>query len=321
MDMLRAPSFSSGRRLSHLLRLAVEMAARVPLIFWYATRYRIVYLLRVTFPPPFERVLRFLNPNIVFDFDDNIMILDSDCAEQGVLGSFKKWYRKTSFIRMVAASRLVLANNEYLRDQASPFNENVLVFHESIDTVRHSVRPRDWADCVTIGWIGSPSTAKYLAEIEPALRLVASRNKIRFKVVGAGPNYRPEGLEPFESVPWTLESEAREVQSFDIGVMPQPRSAWAEGKWGTKMLQYHSVGIPGVATYSAANAQLIKDGVNGYFAEGVTDWAEKLERLVRDPGLRYRMGTAGREYVEKMHSVAVRQKQFLALLRAQFPSE
>lgn len=312
-DMIASPTFSPIRRLLHYARVSAEKFCRTPLVMIEAARHRVVFLQRTTFFPGAERILKFINPNIIFDFDDSIFMADPDSVSGGWLDRVKDWMKRAEFERVIRASRLVIANNDFLREQAACFNDRVIVLHEAIDTVRHSFIEHPPRETTTIGWIGSPSTAKYLAIVEPALRRISQSHRMRFKVVGAGA-YRCSGV-AVESVPWTLETEAREVQSFDIGIMPQPQSLWAEGKWGTKLLQYHAVGIPCVASYSRANSQLLRDGLDGFFATREDEWVERLAALISDPALRQRMGRAGRQRVEAEHSVSVRQVEFVAVLR------
>jgi glycosyltransferase involved in cell wall biosynthesis len=316
-DMIMSPAFSPARRLLHYARLLAEKALRTPAVLLLAARYKVVFIQRATFFPGVEALLKAINPNIVFDFDDSIFIADPDSAS-GVLGALKNAMRGEEFGRIVRASKLILANNEFLKDQAKPYNERVLVFHEAIDTDRHAFKPKAPGPVTVIGWIGSPSTAAYLKFVEPALKRLARTHKIKLKVVGAGPSYVCPGVE-VERAAWSLATEAAEVATFDIGIMPQPTTVWAEGKWGTKMLQYHATGIPGVATYSKANAELLHDGVNGFFAAGEDEWVEKLKVLIESPELRRKMGEAGREQVDRLHSVRVRKQEFVDLLKREFP--
>lgn len=316
-DMIASPTFSRLRRLIHYLRIVAEKAIRTPWVLFEASRHRVVFLQRTTFFPGVERLLCWINPNLVFDFDDSIFMADPDSLRGSCLDWLKERMRSGEFERIVKVSKLVLANNDFLRDHAVRFNPNVVVFHEAIDTERHAFIEHSPSPVTVIGWIGSPSTSKYLEIVEPALRRIARSEAIRFKVVGAAPSYRCEGVE-LEVVPWSLATEAKEVQSFDIGLMPQPQTQWAEGKWGTKLLQYHSVGIPCVASPSKANSQLMRDGIDGFFANTEDDWVDKITRLIRNPELRASMGKVGRERVNKLHSVLVRQEQFVKLLRGHF---
>jgi glycosyltransferase involved in cell wall biosynthesis len=66
---------------------------------------------------------------------------------------------------------------------------------------------------VTIVWIGTPSTVKYLSLIIPVLERLNKKYPIKFKVIGA--KYLP--LRIWKSIwYWNAETEADELISSDI---------------------------------------------------------------------------------------------------------
>jgi glycosyltransferase involved in cell wall biosynthesis len=64
---------------------------------------------------------------------------------------------------------------------------------------------------------------------------------------------------------------------------------------GFKILQYQASGLPVVTSPVGVNAELVRDGANGYHAAAVTDWVEKLSTLVNDKSIRTRMGQSARQ--------------------------
>jgi len=105
------------------------------------------------------------------------------------------------------------------------------------------------------------------------------------------------------------------VADFDIGIMPMPDEEWALGKCALKALQYMAAGLPTVASAIGANREVIEHGRNGLLAATMEEWLESLRALIRDPGLRHRLGTAGRRTVEERYSMRTSAAKFESVVR------
>src|SRR5262249_43937658 len=137
-------------------------------------------------------------------------------------------------------------------------------------------------------WIGHPVTTKYLPLVAEPLRKLSSTRGARFVTVGAGPVELP-GVR-HESHKWAESTELQHLASFDAGIMPLTDDEWARGKCGFKLVQYHAMGIPSVASPVGANATIIEDGVTGFLAQSPEQWIASLTRLADDSELRTRLG-------------------------------
>ncbi len=71
---------------------------------------------------------------------------------------------------------------------------------------------------------------------------------------------------------WTSEEEEEDLRSFDIGIMPLEDYFWSRGKCALKILQYYGVGLPAVCSPVGINREIVKDGVNGFWAEDEREW-------------------------------------------------
>jgi hypothetical protein len=166
---------------------------------------------------------------------------------------------------------------------------------------------------VTVGWIGSRTTAAYL---EPILPVVAALNRdrlvARLVVVGGDTGIREEWI---EHRGWRLEDEPAALASFDVGVMPLPDTDWARGKCGYKILQYFSAGVPAIASPVGVASELIADG-RGMAASGAEEWRVALGRLIADADERRERGAAARAYVEREFSYQRWAPQLAELLRS-----
>lgn len=225
--------------------------------------------------------------------------------------------------RLMAGAALVTAGNDYLAARAraagAPWVE---VLPTVVDLARYPFPPQRATapaveDKVTIGWIGSPATVHYLAQLADPLARLAHERPLRVEVVGGGAINLP-GVD-LVPVAWSESTEAASIARFDIGVMPLTDSPWERGKCGYKLIQYMACGVPVVASPVGANRTIVCDGLNGLLAADADGWYEALARLAADAALRARMGAAGRQRVESDYSVqamAPRLAQWLRVVGA-----
>jgi glycosyltransferase involved in cell wall biosynthesis len=99
---------------------------------------------------------------------------------------------------------------------------------------------------------------------------------------------------------------------LDLVVHP----ATAEGL-GVAVLEASGSGIPVVAGAHGGLPEIVEDGVTGFLVEptDAAALAEAVDRLLADPGLRTRMGEAGRERVSELFSVDRMVDEHVALYR------
>ena len=84
--------------------------------------------------------------------------------------------------------------------------------------------------------------------------------------------------------------------------MPLPKTDFAAGKCGLKILQYMAAGVPVIASAVGVNTSIIQNGINGLLARTPQEWATSLDLLLGDETLRASMGRAGRQTVEQDYS-------------------
>jgi glycosyltransferase involved in cell wall biosynthesis len=114
---------------------------------------------------------------------------------------------------------------------------------------------------------------------------------------------------------WSYEQEVEEVQRFSVGVLPQFRDVWTQGKCALKALLYMACGVPCIATPFGAALEFIRPGENGLFADSPEEWRDALARL-RDRDYRQRMGEAARQTVEEQYSLRVAAPRLKELLES-----
>lgn len=242
-------------------------------------------------PAIYERLLATQAP-IVFDLDDAIFHrYDLSPLLRPLLG------RKIA--RIAQLSRVAIAGNAYLAEHLSFGKNDVRVIPTVVDTTLYKPAPKAAGEVPVIGWIGSPSTAVYLERVMPVIREACAGGKARFVVVGAGRN-APEGA---ESRDWSEHREIADVQGFDLGIMPLADDPWSRGKCGFKLIQYMACGLPVVASPVGVNGEIVRQGETGFLASTPQEWAKALTELVASPGLRAKMGGAGRARAEAEYSL------------------
>jgi glycosyltransferase involved in cell wall biosynthesis len=137
---------------------------------------------------------------------------------------------------------------------------------------------------------------RYLDFIADALRELRGKRAFRLRVV-SNSEFKLDGVE-VENVPWSLESEAREIRGFDIGIMPLSNDPFSEGKASYKLLQYMACGVPSVASAVGMNVEVAENGRCAVVADNPSGFMDALERLLDDCELRMGIGRAARRKVE-----------------------
>lgn len=300
------------RKLAGFLRRSL---ARLQLL-WSRNDYDAFFIYREAYPfgpPVFETLLsRLTGRPLVYDFDDAVYLNNTSEANKFV--SVLKYPQKVPSI--IRHSALVLAGNQHLADYARAYNTAVSVLPTCVDTSVFVPRTTARAEGSppVLGWIGTPTTATYLKSLAPALARVAATHKFILRVSGSGDPVEMAGVETV-NVPWSLEREVELFNTCDIGVYPLRDDEWERGKCGFKAIQFMACGLPVVAAAVGVNREIIEDGVNGFLATTEDEWVDKIERLIRDPELRRRLGAAGRRTIEQRYSLAVNAPKLAAMMR------
>lgn len=263
-------------------------------------------------PASFERLAARAGKPIVYDFDDAFFLsyeLSGNPIVRRLLGG--------KFEPMLAQSSAVFCGNRYIADFAGQFARNSVFLPTVVDTDEYRVAPTRETDDIVVGWIGSPSTWRYVEPCIPTLRRVADRFCVTMHAVGAGAKAASlsKDFSRLRSIDWTHASEIADIQAMDIGIMPAINEPWALGKCGYKLIQYMACGLPVIASPVGAARDIVEHGVNGMLAETADEWESALGALIADAGLRSRMGAAGRARVEQQYSLRVHAPRLVAEMR------
>ncbi len=237
---------------------------------------------------------------LVYDFDD--ALYDAEPAGLVFLAAWRARFLRRSLERAVGVAGVVMTSNRANAEWARARGAATCIVPTSVDTDRIRPQPRAKRDRLVIGWMGTPSTSRYLLEVEDLLaEAIEGRAIVRLVGVPRSPFRRLQA----EVRPWSLESESNDLAGFDIGIMPMPDTAWTRGKAAFKALQYGAASLPAVVSWTPTNEEILGPGGGAILCRSRQEWKEALGRLLADEKLRVEMGERGRAHVAAHYSVAV----------------
>jgi glycosyltransferase involved in cell wall biosynthesis len=257
----------------------------------------VVVVLRKLFAWPIIDLLRRDAAALVLDLDDAVFVSSTGSPSAS---------RRRRFARAARRADAVWAGNSYLREHAGRFNRNAILVPTSIDPAPYGVSFEKPDDHVDLVWIGSSATRPYLEQVIPALdeaaRIAEEQGlpPLRLKVIADFD--LPSQVIPVQAVPWSAETEVRDLVSSHIGIAPLPDDPWTRGKCGLKVLQYMSASLPVVASRFGVHLDQVVDGESGILVADHDQWVRAVLRLAADRCLRQKMGSRSRELVETGYS-------------------
>lgn len=252
----------------------------------------VLYIQRVLLDPVKLSLIRRASKKLVYDFDDAVMY--------GPKGESQT--RRKKFESIVLKADAVLCGNQFLVNEAKKYREkNVFYCPTVVDIDEYPLKDHKDSTPLTLGWIGSRSTLRYLTMIEDVfLRLKEKRASITLKVIA---DFIPEMKIHFIFERWKKDREKDGLTSFDIGIMPLSDDIWSRGKCGLKLIQYMATGIPSIAHPVGVAKEIIDDGINGFVREDTDGWIDAILELAFSVHLRERIGLAARKTIEDRYSL------------------
>ena len=244
-------------------------------------------------PAWLERLL--LRVPYIYDIDDAWYLR----YHLGRLSKFR-YILGHKFEAIIKNASAITAGSSNLAEYSERFNKRVAILPSVVDTKVYRPLKTFKESTFTIGWIGSPTTSKYLGVlVEPLLIFGASR-KVRLVIVGGKmPNI--VGID-IREIPWSEHTETELINTFDVGVMPLIDDEWARGKCAYKLVQYMACGVPVVASRVGANIDLVTEEC-GFLVSNSGQWVDSFTQLYDRPLLRQQMGACSRRRVVDHYSL------------------
>ncbi len=332
MTLLAAQAYAVTRPARYFRALALAWRTRSPGL--KAALYQIFYFVEATLlARHLEREkIEHLHNHFVFG-SATVAMLASELTDipfsftlHGPADLFEPY--RWALQEKTARAAFVATISNYARSQLMFFSDpedwhKIRIVHCGVDPTRYDGPPADRQDDeLHLLFVGRIDPVKGLRVLLEAVeQLVPEFPGLRLTLVGDGPDRTaieaaaaPLGAHVRFTGHLSQEAVAAEMRNCDICVLP----SFAEGVPVVLMEAFASV-RPVVATQVAGVGELVEDGTSGFLVPpGDADsLAERIRMLARDPGLRRRMGTAGRETVKAHFDSMAEAGRLLALFCGQ----
>jgi glycosyltransferase involved in cell wall biosynthesis len=257
--------------------------------------------------------LRRAAKRIVFDFDDAIWT-----RARKPYGRFVGRRVRRRLDWWFEAADVVTTSSQYLADYARRVTQNVRVIPMAVDTEVWQPLPRPEDGRVRIGWAGRPGNLRYLKAIEAMLAEVQRlRPQVEYAIYSGE---KPDLTVSFCYEPFAAGTEARFIQSLDVGLLPLDDGEFAKGKSPIKAIQYLACGVPVVGNVVGASHEIVTAG-NGLDVALAGGWTEALLHLIDNPQDRHTRGIAGRAHVLVHNNLVKTRHTLYAAITGQEPGE
>ena len=284
------------------LALVIKIIVRlfqISLIFWAD----IVIIQRELTPygiGHLELLIAKLHKKVIFDYDDALEI-----SYRAAHPFIQRMGNEQIFQKLLKSMNLIIVGNKMLSQYAEKFNQNIVIIPTTINTDLYLPITTKSNKIPVIGWMGTSGKLKNLKLVSPALnKLSDERFKFKLRIIS---NEVPRSIinnHPFtEFTPWSAESEIKDLQNFDIGIMPLEDTEWNRGKCGFKLIQYMSVGLATVSSPVGVNEEIITNSINGFSAKSPDEWYTALKILLADQNTRIQQGKNARKTIEDRYSL------------------
>jgi glycosyltransferase involved in cell wall biosynthesis len=273
-------------------------------------KYDLIWIEKEIFPflPPFlEWFLFKTNKKLIVDFDD-AFFLNYENHES----IFIRFFMRKKIDKVIKYASLVMVGNKYLEDRAIKAGARKICLLPTVissEKYYHLKQHNSQTQHIKIGWIGSPTTIKYLKNILPFLEKLNQSSPIELLVVHGSCEVNFSGK--MTHIKWSEEQEVNELLKMDIGIMPLPNTDWEKGKCAYKLIQYMACGVPVVASPVGMNNVVVKNEINGFLASNEEEWLKYLTELILNPEKRQKMGQNGFEMVHSNYTIEVNFKIML----------
>jgi len=279
-------------------------------------KYDIVYVFMWITPYGpgwFERIYRFFSKKIIYDIEDNILIVRKN--EINPTSRFKS-VGKILYLIKYADQIITSAPSLNERCKAISLKNNCTYICASINMKRYIPNIEYNNDNIlTLGWTGTFSSQLYLKIVEPTLKELAKIRKFKLRIIGNF-DYHIDGVD-YEIIQWSKSSEIEDLTKIDIGFYPlNMDTEWVSGKSGLKALQYMALGIPTIATDIGNVSSIINHMDNGMLVKSNEEWLQSFIKLIDYPNLRKKLGVAGRKTVIDNYSTDILTNKYLKVLKS-----
>jgi glycosyltransferase involved in cell wall biosynthesis len=204
------------------------------------------------------------------------------------------WWRKRRFRRMVRHCRLVVTASQSLAATIEGHGPPVEVLPTPVSLASYPQATLVGNAPLKLAWIGLEANLRYLEDLAPVLRQLASEG-LEFELCVISDRLPDIPGVASRLVRWSEKSEGTDLAACDVGLAPLSDDAWTRGKGAYRCIQYAAAGLPTVTSPVGANREVVADGETGLWASTAQQWRDALITLATDVSLRRSLGAAARE--------------------------
>ncbi|WP_094549335.1 glycosyltransferase family 4 protein [Petroclostridium xylanilyticum] len=291
------------KKSKNYIKILTDILNRVKYLLLYKAKYDVLIIEKELFPyfPYFIERMLLVGSRYTLDFDDAI-------STRYKVNFIKRILLGNKINKLSRSAILTTVGNKWYWQEITQGKLKYLptvvdMEKYSIQNIRKRIN-----DIPIIVWIGSPSTVKYLYTVQQVLIELSKEFNFKLRVIGSVIDIKGVNIECLQ---WFEDKEFEYLYSSDIGIMPLEDTLWERGKCGFKCIQYMASFLPVVASSSPANEEIIIHGETGFIAKDHEDWYEYLKTLLEDKDMRIRLGSKGRDRIEKNYSYQVWGKRYV----------
>ena len=245
---------------------------------------------------------------VLLDYDDAIFV-----KYQKHRNPLVRLLLRKKLDQLMSWSDGVIGGNRFLCDYAAKFAPKTWMVPTSVNVDKYIPHDQDHEGLISIGWIGTPITAKYLELVRRPIERLAKSVSVRFMVIGA-PAPEWHGVQT-QSYNWSEEEEAKLIRWMDIGIMPLEDTLWEKGKCGLKLLQYMAGNVVPVGSDVGANRDILEHGVDGFLCKTEEDWFETLRDLAENQKKRVEVAAAAYRKVREGYALDIAAQKLIGIFR------
>lgn len=248
-------------------------------------------------PAWFEIMIKKIGINYFVDYDDAIFH-NYDLSQNKLI----KRVLSNKIDLVMKNSKTVFAGNSYLAKRAILASApKTIILPTVIDIDKYVFMDNKDPMSFVLGWIGSPSTYKYIEELFPVFyKLKEKYANFYVNIIGAKLEHEKRDFINF--IPWSESTEVKEINKFDLGIMPLHETPWELGKCSYKLIQYMGCGVAVLASPIGMNKDVVIDNYNGELVQN-GDWFIYIERYIEDVAKLREQGLKGRDLVETKFNI------------------
>ncbi len=308
--------FKNGNALKMLINVPLLIMKRIKLLF-KIKKGSLLFIHRdiIPFGPMiFEKIFKLKKCKIILDLDDAVYSNETkEISSQKNKILYKLKYGKR-FNSSIEKANLVICGNKFIEKYVKQYNKNTIIIPTVIDTKKIKIKSTNIVkNKIIFGWIGNPGNTKYIYDV---LKEIDKKRNItlEFMLIGA----KTFDTSIFKNIKigfydWSLDNEYELLRQCNVGIMPLKNTEWSKGKCGLKLLQYMSIGIPGIASDVGVNSEIIIEGKNGWLVRN-NNWNEVIDKLIENKDNLNDMIPFCREFVEKRYSIIAFKNLFNQIL-------